>query len=142
MGKKAWVKAVRETCGISQQDLADAVGVRVLTAKRWEREDGPEPPADVVAYLTEQLGRHDEYVGRLVDSAVRYMGPGDTLRMDVYRSQADADAAYAAGGEQPIPYRRWNAMQYDAANRLRQLGVSVVWCHPDEELPRPQREIQ
>lgn len=49
------ILALRELCGLSQQDVADAVDVRLQSAKRWENpntENGwYEPPEDAWAYL-------------------------------------------------------------------------------------------
>lgn len=134
MSRKAWMRAVRETCGISQQDLADRAGVRVMTVKRWEKQGEAEPPEDVLAYLAQELEAHDAYVRDMVDSLAGSLGRDEKALVDIYRTQADSDREYEGTGEEPIPYQRWNACNIDAANRLRQLGVEVVWRYPNEEI--------
>lgn len=134
MSHKAWMRAVRETCGISQHDLAKVAGVEPLTVKRWERQGETEPPEHVLAYLARELEAHDAYVTEMVESLAGSLRGGGRALVDIYRTQADSDREYERTGEEPIPYRRWNACNIDAANRLRQLGIEVVWRYPDEEM--------
>ena len=49
---KADFKALRETCGLSQQNVADALGVHLQTIKRWEKPSFPYAvPDDAFDYL-------------------------------------------------------------------------------------------
>ena len=43
---KAAFRVMRESCGASQADLAQALGVNVRAVKRWEAPGQPEPPHD------------------------------------------------------------------------------------------------
>ena len=55
---KAALKALREECGLSQQDIADEAGVNILAVKRWENPEYPGriPPDDVWQFLLQARG--------------------------------------------------------------------------------------
>lgn len=129
-GRKAWLRATREICGMSQQEVADAVGVRILTVKRWERQGFPEPPEDVCRWMLAAREDHD----RAVDEMVSTLSHGRTALIDIYRSQADCDREFGGTEGAGVPYGYRNAIARSAAERLRLAGVDVVWRYPDEEV--------
>lgn len=123
------MKWARSVCGFSQRDLAEAVGVRVLTVKRWERPDETEPPDDAVGLLRRSVGAHVRDVGELVAAIEGGAETGDHVFLDWYRDQAQADLA-----GQGVPYGYANAVARDAAQRLAADGYRVAIRYPDEEV--------
>lgn len=131
VSRKAWFRAVRESCGYSQQDVAVASGVRVLAVKRWERQDGPEPPEDVCRWLAKALSEHDALVAEMCSGIMSSTGAVAVL--DLYRTQEDCDRAYGTDAKACPPYGYLNAIARSAAERLRSAGVTVQWRYPGED---------
>lgn len=129
MSTKAWVMAVREVCGISQEDLARGVNVQIRTVRRWETPGEAEPPADVQAWLSDALAEHEQAVSELVDEAVKSAKPGQGIELEWYRNQTQRDFA----GNPGSPYTFSNAIMRSAGERLGVLGFKVVYRYPDEE---------
>lgn len=129
-GRKAWLRATREICGMSQQEVADATGVRVLTVKRWERQGYPEPPEDVCRWMLTAREDHD----RAVDEMVSALSRGKKAVIDIYRSQVDCEREFGGTEGAAVPFGYRNSIARSAAERLRLAGVDVVWRYPDEEL--------
>lgn len=128
--RKAWLRATREIVGMSQQEVADAVGVRVLTVKRWEKQGFPEPPEDVCQWMLAARENHDQ----AVDEMVAALGRGKRAVIDFYRSQEDCDREFGGTEGAGVPYGYRNAIARSAAERLCLAGVDVVWRYPDEEI--------
>lgn len=141
--RKAWFRATREVCGISQLDVADEADVRVLTVKRWERPDGPEPPEDVCRWLSEALSDHDAAVDEMCSGIMS--STGTVAVLDLYRTQEECDRAFGGTEGAGVPFGFRNAITRDAAERLRSAGLMVRWRYPgegagcsyDETDPRP-----
>lgn len=128
MGDSAWLRATREMLGITQQDVADAVSVRILTVKRWERGD-QEPPADVVAWLEDLSEVQRETVEAAVSAAVASAPLHGAVRLTYYRTQEQYDEL--GGDDGPVGMANANARL--AAARLDAMGYSVGWSYPDDE---------
>lgn len=123
---KADFRALRELLGLTQQDVADAAGVNVSTAKRWEKPGYFTPPDDVWAWLEDCERLHGEVVDAAVSAAVaRGRGP---VQITYYRSQEQYDAAGSDDG----PYGVANANARMVASRLRALGYEVDFAYPDD----------
>lgn len=123
-------RALRELCGITQQQAADACGVRVLTVKRWERGDAPVPD-DAMAWLMECVAEHDRGVADELGEIMANIPEGAEICLTYYRTQEQADlAAYpeAAG-----PFGFLNAVYRSVAERLVAMGYKVSFSYPDEE---------
>ena len=129
MSRKAYMKWARTVCGVSQRELADAVGVRVLTVKRWERPDESEPPEDVMEWLARAVEAHCHDVDELVETCERGAERRDHVFLDWYLDQQQSDLA-----GQGVPYGYANAVTRDAAQRLAADGYHVVMRYPDEEI--------
>lgn len=123
-------KAIRELCGVTQQAMADALGVRTMTVKRWEKGEPPIPD-DALAWLMEAASEHDRGVEEAVSSVLASAGAGDEVCMTYYRSQEQADAA--ALPEKATDYRFANAVTRSAAERLKAYGYRVSFTYPGEE---------
>lgn len=123
VSRKAWLRATREACGTSQQDLARRLGVRPLTVRRWEREGGPEPPDDVMGHLERALEAHDRAVAELVRSALDEARSTGAATLEVRREQ---------GEDGPVSPQELNRVATDAAAALRGVGIEVEWRYPGE----------
>lgn len=129
--RKAWFRATRELCGISQQDVADEADVRVLTVKRWERLDGPEPPEDVCRWLLDALEDHDSAVDELC--AAHVSGSGPVAALALFRTQEECDRAFGGTEGADVPFGYRNAIARSAAERLTRMGFPVRWRYADED---------
>lgn len=104
MRTKAGFKALRELVGISQKRLADELEVRVLSVKRWEREDNDwMPPQDAWDVL--DAAREDQK--QVVNFALKKIKeiesdaestPG-AVHLTYWRSAEDYDQAHPGEGE-------------------------------------------
>lgn len=130
MQSKADFKALRETLGLTQQNVADAVGVRVLAVKRWEKPGEAEPPEDVWEYLFDMHERMLDMVTFSVGKAVemRDLTGAEVVALTYFRDQEQYDAS----GREPGPYGFVNAVARCTADRLYGEGFDVEFRYPDD----------
>ena len=126
----AEVKALRESVGLSQADLADLAGVTVRSVRRWERDITP--PEDVLELLERYVIRKAKAVEAALETVERIteqMGRApDLVPMTYYRSQAEYDEL----GRDPGPVGVANANARAVADALMARGVAVEFRYPDE----------
>ena len=126
----AEVKAMRESVGLSQADLAGLAGVTVRSVRRWERDITP--PEDVLGLLERYVIRKAKAVEaalETVDRVAEQMGRApDLVPMTYYRSQAEYDEL----GRDPGPVGVANANARAVADALMARGVAVEFRYPDE----------
>lgn len=109
-------KTLRETLGMTAQQVSDALGVNLRTAQRWEGSN--DPPAFAVEWI-ERIWR--EY-GRRIDAMVedaRQQGGPVTLRR--YRT---SELAQAAG--EALPVEMHAALVGLALEALRGEGIDAT----------------
>ena len=123
-------RALRELCGVTQQQAADACGVRVLTVKRWERGDAPVPD-DAMEWLMECVAEHDRGVAEEIGEIMANLPDGAEVCMPYFRTQEQADMA--AWPEKAGPFGFINAVHRSSAERLVAMGYEVSFSYPDEE---------
>ena len=130
MSAKAEFRALREACGLTQQNVADAVGVRVTAVKRWERPGWPDPPKDVREYLEGERDRMADMASFSVDKAIELRdGTGaERVALSYFRDQEHYDAT----GRDPGSYGFANAAARLAAMHLEAEGVEVEFVYPEE----------
>lgn len=128
--KKAWMRAAREICGLSQSDVAYETDVAERTVRRWEKPGEQEPPADVVEWLTEALEDHRQAVNEFVDEITAKTKPGSRILLTWYLNQEQRD--YEGGAD--APYTFDNAITRSVAEKLVDLGYQVEFHFPDEEV--------
>ena len=127
---KADFRAIRETIGLTQGDVAKALGVALRTVKRWEHPDRQEPPEDAGAWLLDMQERHDAAVDAMVDEAmalVREHGL-EVVSITYYRDQSQYDAL----GREQGPYGFANSVAREVALDLAVEGIETEFRYPDE----------
>ena len=124
---KADFRARRMMLGLTQADVAEDLGVTVLSVKRWEREGFNDPPDEawnLIAY-------HEEMQARTVAEIVECFPDGADATITIYRSQEEYEAVKALhGGEGVETFGVANATAMEAARTLDALGVEVVFRYP------------
>ena len=124
---KANFRALREMCGLSQQDVADAADVNRRSVKRWEESGNDwEPPEDVWEWILACAEVQAETVDAAVSAAMAH--PGGAVQVTYYRTQEQFDAM----GRDDGPYGMANANSRLAAHRLMALGREVEFSYPDD----------
>ena len=134
---KADFRAIRETIGLTQGDVAKACGVALRTVKRWEHPDWQEPPEDARAWLLDMQERHDALVDEAVDRALAIAakrGAPEVVAITYYRDQAQHDAH----GREPGPYGFANSVAREVALDLNGEGVETEFRYPDDGAMRTQ----
>ena len=129
---KADFRAIRETIGLTQGDVAKALGVALRTVKRWEHPDWQEPPEDAEAWLLGMLERHDALVDEAVDRVLAIAakrGAPDVVSITYYRDQAQHDAH----GREPGPYGFANSVAREVALDLAGEGIETEFRYPDDD---------
>lgn len=129
MRSKADFKARRETLGLSQQDVADELGVAVRTVKRWEAPGWPEPPADAWSLIEECEERRrwsiDVAERAVLDSHAAVSGE---VMITYYRTQKEYDEL----GRDERPFGMANANARAVAESLQRMGYRVRFVYPEE----------
>lgn len=129
---KADFRAMRESLGMTQQDVADEAGVAVRTVKRWESPDGQDAPEDVLAYLVACRTAMDADVALYLDVVHKEADKGATVMVPYYRTQEDLDAVQIAqGADMPVGYV--NALSRKIAERLESEGYDVVFEYETQD---------
>ena len=129
MRSKAEFRALRESVGMSQADVAKMLGVTVRSVRRWET---PAPgyrgaPDDAWAMLDDALAKQDAVVAGALDMADAL--PGRSVQLTYYRDQKQFDLLGREPGE---PYGQANASARMTADALRSQGVEVSFAYPDD----------
>ena len=131
---KANFKALRERVGMSQQDVADALGVSCRTVKRWEHEaDRREPPADAVRLLEGQLGVQREMVEYMVGVCERVTEEAGRMPSLVPVTYYRDQSMYDEFGRDSGPFGVANANARAVAQELEALGYEVEFRYPCED---------
>lgn len=122
-------KAAREACGMSQQALADALGVNKRSVKRWERGDNP-PPQDAWDALDAQAANRDaaiEWAWSVIDAVEETGREPSAVELTYWRDQAE----YDAHGRDEGYYGCANANARAVADVLRGCGIECRFRYFD-----------
>ena len=139
---KAEFRAMRETLGLTHQRLADDLGVKVLSVKRWE---SPKYPQQAPAYAWELLDMlmavQDSAVQAALDQ-VRLVAdeqgsePREVI-MPYWSSRADYMEHHYMAAESDASWTEVNATSRRTAIMLTWLGYKVRWVDGvDNPVPR------
>lgn len=131
---KAAFRAEREMVGMTQTQVADALGVEVRSVKRWERPDYPKlPPQDAWDVLDAAKADQDSLVGAALDSLDRIHHDTGSYPSDywlVYWTSQDQWDSYHVGPAK-LDWRMANANNRRLASVLMDMGIDVEWTdHP------------
>lgn len=129
---KAQFKALRERVGLSQQNIADALGVNIKTAKNWEnpKQERYRIPEDAWAYIdaaVEMQRQQVSYACSVVARQVEALGAEPvTVPITYYRDQA----MYDEFGRDPGPFGQANANARAVGYELERRGIGVEYRYP------------
>lgn len=122
----AGFRALRESLGLSLADVAEAMGVRERSVRRWEACGDNYPPEDAWEWLEGMQRRFEEGVSHAL-SVVERSGAG-RASITYYRSQEEYDAM----GRDEGPYGFTNAISREVALTLQAEGIEVALMFPEE----------
>lgn len=129
---KAALKAQREQVGMTQQDVADALGVQVRSVKRWESAASVnKAPAEAWDLLSQALDAQRKAVREAVADAGKRSTTADNgaIALTYFRDQMEHSRH---GGNPTLPYGVANATSRAVAEALAAEGVETEWEYPDE----------
>ena len=132
MRSKAEFRAMRETLGITQQRLADDLGVKVLSVKRWESPSKPQnAPEDAWELLDELMAAQDVAVAtalaQVSETADRMGKEPDEVVLPYWSNQQDYMEHHYLAAESDASWTEINATSRRVAAVLRDYGIKVRW---------------
>lgn len=131
---KADFAALRETVGLTQANLADDMGVRARSVRRWEQPgmDGYEPPAEAWEALDGYADTQRQMVDHAREVAMRAQEEAghmpDVVALTYWRSQEQYDEM----GRDEGWYGVANANARAVASELARYGFRVEFRYPDD----------
>lgn len=127
-------KALRENCGLSQQNVADALGVHLQTVKRWEKPSFPyNIPDDAFDYLDSVAESQANQVAHMLDviaQQVEQFGKDHVLMPITYYRDQQMHDAYCRH-EKPFGWS--NAVARKLAYELGKCWVSYSFRYPSDD---------
>lgn len=132
---KAAFRALRESCGMTQKNVADEADVAMFSVKRWENEDesSHQPPDDVWEWLVEC---HQSMIAEARESAAKAIALARDERNDgpiairYYRTQEALDEAQLPlSTDRPVGYV--NAVSMRAAEIIEDAGMDTLLMYDD-----------
>lgn len=126
---KAEFRAMRETLGITQQSLAQELGVKPLSVKRWESPKYPQQaPGDAWSLLDdlerEQIESCSAAIAKASQRPREATGQARQVEVPYWSSAADYEASRGSDG---LTWTEANATSRRLAAVLLDRGLSVVW---------------
>ncbi|WP_367113837.1 helix-turn-helix transcriptional regulator [uncultured Slackia sp.] len=113
--------------GLSQQDVAEAVGVDRRSVKRWESGEYPVPD-DVAEWLMGEKAAADYTVRNVVKDILSAEVVPATVSLTYYRTQEE----YDEHGRDDGPFGISNANARRVADALEAEGIACKFCYPGE----------
>ena len=135
---KATFKALRETVGLSQDNIAELCSVTVASVKRWERPGFQNPPEDAWGILLDAYSAHCDAVAVAlgqVDELAEALGyDPELVPITYYRAQAQYDEL----GRDPGFVGVVNARARAIGDALLSQDIEVEWRYPEEGAVRTE----
>lgn len=126
---------MREACGITQSQAAEALGVSNDTLRKWEKPSGNEPPEDAWEYIESAYETHlwavDSAVEAFLDANDEY--GTERASFTYYRNQTQYDRM----GRDIGYFTRANANARAAAERILAMGFEVEFRYPENAIRTP-----
>jgi hypothetical protein len=123
-------RAIRETVGMTQGMLADALGVEQRSVRRWESPTTPQvPPQDAWDVLDAALSAQRRGIaaalGKVDEVAQEYGGYPESVALPYWSGQDAYDGGHYVddGGD----WRMANATSRLLAHALHERGIRVEW---------------
>ena len=131
---KADLRARREMLGLTQGDVADMLGVTVMSVNRWERPGKNDAPTEawelIEGYERRMADAVDACASIAEDAAAKAGKPPKSVQVTVFRSQDDYDRL---GRDEGI-FRFANACAFEAARTLSSEGFDVEFVYPESSI--------
>lgn len=125
---KAAFRAMRDECGLTQQDIADEFGVNKMTIKRWEKPGEAMPPDDVWEWMVKARDNLYAEAKHFVDEVTREHKGCDSIVVIYYRSQDEVDQRQLPVGlDRPVGYV--NAITRETVRILRDRHIDVRYAY-------------
>lgn len=127
-GNKAAFRAIRETLGIPQQDLAKRLDVKPLSVKRWESPKYPQnAPVRVWDMMCSLLEQQRETVADALENA------GDSAELPYWSCSQDFED-FADADDPAQTWTEANATARAIAQALELEGIDVTWYNATEDV--------
>lgn len=124
---KAAFRAIRETLGIPQQDLAKRLDVKPLSVKRWESPKYPQnAPVRVWDMMCSLLEQQRETVADALENA------GDSAELPYWACSQDFED-FADADDPAQTWTEANATARAIAQALELEGIDVTWHNAAED---------
>lgn len=137
---KADFKAKRERLGLTQQDIADALGINIKTVKNWENPRQTRYRISDVAWeyldrVIDAQAQQVAYACSVVEKRIEELGRKPAVvAITYYRDQA----TYDRFGREAGPFGQANATARAIACELERMGIQVEFRYPDDgAIPTP-----
>lgn len=125
--RAAQFRAMRETLGLSQEDVGDAVGVDCGSVESWEA--GVNPISDdVEEWLSCEKAVADYAVNSAIGNILALPDPPATVSLAYYRTQEEYDQFGRGDG----PFHIGNANARRVADALEAEGIDCEFYYPGE----------
>ena len=138
MSSKSEFRALRESVGLTQQRLADDLGVKVLSVKRWESQNQPQQaPEDAWSILDALMKRQDiavqEALAQVEQLAMDHGNYPYEVVLPYWSSEADyREHHYVEAGDEY--WTEANATSRRISFTLRERGIKVRWVNGKDNL--------
>lgn len=131
MSIKADFRAYRESLGISQGDVAEALKINMATEKHWEAPKSDlEPPAFAWDYLDDLEEQREYVVETMVEASKKFAEQSGTNKTFVLYFRTNEQWRRVGNGQYPMGFA--NMCAREAANILIEKGYDVGYEYPED----------
>lgn len=136
---KAEFKALRESVGLAQIDVAEQLDINIRTVKRWENPNVPYMPIQAAWDMLDRAKRIQkaqiDHARETVENCIDTYGEAPhEVHITYYRDQA----MYDRFGRDEGPFGQANANARAVAYELESWDITVRFDYPDEDNTAPE----